>query len=323
MENANSQLAQNPVIKVIDLVPGATRELPSMPADGLTAEVFWRDYVLKHRPLIIRQGAGHWPAVGKWNRPGYLESIPSAAKVWLSRTFNPIQINVMLKRVQVGNIRDCVSEMRGSADDQTYSMTGIPVPAEWEGDLGAYGFIGAERFAKQPRNYMRRRMFIYKNAASDWHYHLTDETLTTQLSGKKRFSLFRLDASNWSACSGFLEANMHHLSCARELFPPRLALTKYEGVLEVGDVIYIPPFWWHGVDPEDAQVGVTLAHCFRTPWQRFGDARDPITQSMIASGPKPKFRFVPAMQFSPLMRGAVALSSLLRRIRKQEWYEPV
>jgi quercetin dioxygenase-like cupin family protein len=307
----------NPIIKVIDLVPGETRELPSVQAQDLTRETFWQDYVCKHRPLIIKQGAGHWPAIAKWEEPGYLESITSNARGWLSRTFNPLQIVVIKNVVQIKKVQDCIREMREAPLDQTYSMTGIPVPAEWKKDLGEHAFISADKFVKEPRTYNRQRMFVYKNASSDWHYHPTDETLTTQLSGRKRFSLFRLDASNWDDCNKILEANLHHLSCARQLFPARLSLVKYEAVLEPGDVAYIPPFWWHGVDPEDSTVGVTLASCFRTPWQRFGDWHDPITRAMTSKKPKEGYRA------SRIQKGMIAVSSLLRRVKGGAWHEEV
>ncbi|MFL9875928.1 cupin-like domain-containing protein [Paraburkholderia megapolitana] len=307
----------NPIIKVIDLVPGERRELPSIAAQDLTREVFWNDYVCRHRPLIIKEGAAHWPAVGKWQDPGYLESLPSDAKAWLSRTFNPLQIMVIKKVVQIKKVQDCVREMREAPADQTYSMTGIPVPKEWQQDLGEHAFISPDRFEKAPRTYNRQRMFIYRNAASDWHYHETDETLTTQLSGSKRFSMFRLTPENWEDCNSILEANLHHLSCAKQLFPPRLSLVKYEATLNPGDVAYIPPFWWHGVDPEDSVVGVTLANCFRTPWERFGDWRDPITRGMTSNKPKPGYRA------SPIQKSVIAFTSLMRRLKGTPWYEEV
>jgi len=308
----------NPIIKVIDLVPGEICELPSVQAKDLTQEIFWQDYVCKHLPLIIKQGASHWPAVSKWGEPGYLESIPSDAKGWLSPTFNPRQLTVLKKVVQIKKARDCIREMREAPDDHTYTMPGIPVYEEWKEDIGDYAFISRDKFAKPPRIYDRQRMLAYKNAATDWHYHPSDETLTTQLSGRKRFSLFRLDDSNWEECISIIESNLHHLSCAKQLFPPNLSLVKYEAVLDPGDVVYIPPFWWHGVDPEDSNVGVTLAECFRTPWQRLGDWHDPVTRRAIASK---KHR--EGFRASLMQKGMIAFSSMIRRFKGNAWYEEI
>ncbi len=310
--------ATNPIIKVIDLVPGEIRELPSVQAKDLTQEIFWQDYVCKHLPLVIKQGASHWPAVTKWGEPGYLESIPSDGKAWLSRTFNPRQLIVLKKVVQVKKVPECLREMREAPDHHTYSMPGIPVYKEWKKDIGDYAFISRDKFIKPPRDYDRQRMFAYRNAATDWHYHPTDETLATQLCGKKRFSLFRLDDSNWDDCANIIEPNLHHLNCAKLLFPPNLSLVKYEAILAPGDVAYIPPFWWHGVDPEDSALGVTLAHCFRTPWHRLGDWQDPITRLAIASK-KHKEGF----RASLLQKGIIAFSSMIRKFKGNAWHEEI
>lgn len=306
--------ASNDIIKVIDLIPGTVHPLDTIAAHRLNPDVFWHDYVCRHRPLLIKGGAASWPAVRLWGQAGYLESMAPEAEVALSRTYNPVPASsAIFNAMGRGPWRKCLEEMRLAPDDATYSIPAAPVPAAWEGDLGEYAFLapGADR---APFLYPRRRLFIYRNASTEWHYHPTDETLTTQLSGTKQVSLFRLTPHNRDSYQPIISANLHHLACARRFFPHDSALSKYEGTLEPGDVAYIPPYWWHGIDPADASLGVTLAHCFRTPLARFGHWRDPITREMF-----PQHLWQGVRQ-AAVVAAWTSLSTAWRVLRRERWH---
>lgn len=302
------------ITKVIDLVPGAVKSLPVLQADQLTPEVFWREHVCKHRPVIIKGGAAHWPAISKWPEPGYLESVPSAMKVQFTCTFNPMPANVLKHVTQQRGISDGLQEMRSAPEDGVYSMPAVRVPPEWDGDFGDYHFM-PKNLAKMPKNYPGKRLFIYRNASTEWHYHTMDETLTTQLVGTKQISLLRLDSSNWTDFKNVIESNLHHLSFGK-LFFPKNGPIKYEGVIDAGDIVYIPPFWWHGVDPHDSKVGATLAFCFRTPLERFGYWRDPATRSILPSRLREFHRTI-------LLSAKITLSSMIRSFKGTKWYEDI
>ena len=159
-------------------------------------------------------------------------------------------------------------------------------------------------------------MFTYKNASTEWHYHPTDETLTTQLVGAKRASIFRLTAENWESYAQPLEYNFHHMSGGKSFFPPEKPVTKYEIILEAGDAVYLPPFWWHGVDTADSRFGITLAHCFRTPLRRYGDWKEPATRKMVRD------MFTERKRKLPSVLSSIALSSLSRFFAGEAWMIP-
>jgi hypothetical protein len=179
--------------------------------------------------------------------------------------------------------------------------------------LGSYPFL-SEKVNRKPRLFRRQRLFIYKNASTEWHYHHTDETLTTQLLGAKHVSLFRLTLENWSLYTRAIQANLHHMACSAELFPCESTITKYECILEVGDAVYIPPFWWHGIDPVDATFGITLASCFRTPLRRLGDWQEPATRATLQD----LFTFG-RTAYIPLALAQIACSTLSRKLRREPW----
>jgi len=299
-----------PVIKVIDLIPGDVQPLTVIQSECLSEAQFWEQYVCRHTPVLIKGAVAAWPAVECWQRPGYLESLCGHETVTLLSTFNahpPISNPTHEQQPLLKSI----AAIRAASENQTLSVPGMAVPQKWLGDIGEYPFL--QKHDRPPLGYPRRRMFFYKNASTEWHYHQLDETLTCQLVGSKRISLFRLTRANWSTFAPLIKANYHHMRCAERFFATDTRLTKYEGIIESGDAIYIPPFWWHGVDSVDSSPGITLAHCFRSPLRRFGDWQDPVTRELVADALRfSKVRLVPLLTL-------IFLSSVIRTVRQEGW----
>lgn len=301
------------IVRVIDLVPGETRPLTTLEAGELDANRFWTEFVCRHRPVLIRGAAREWPAVQRWATPGYLEGLCADEIAGMSRTFNPLPGEAYFETaIRPKSLQRCIQEMRAAPDDATYSIPAQDMPRRWEQDLGRYPFLTAQ-LDRGPGSFPRQRLFIYKNAATDWHLHPTDETLTAQLVGSKRIALFRLSRANWRLYSQNIRANFHHMPCGREFFPRQSDLIKYEGQLDPGDTIYIPPFWWHGVDPIDAAFGVTLAHCFRTPLKRLGDLKEPVVWDYLRNT---------RVLGIPVVLSMVLLSTLRRKLAGEQWEWP-
>lgn len=298
------------VVRVIDLVPGTVHPMRTVKASTLTEDRFLEEFVNRHEPVLIKGALNEWPAFKAWQEPGYLESRCGGRQVRVSRTFNA---NPYLKTDREQRLLgDCIREMRGAPDASTYAVPSIACPPLWQQEMGNFTFFG-DRVDLKPRRYPRDRVFIYKNASTDWHYHDFDETLTSQWVGSKRISLFRLSGKNWSAYAQPLRGNFHHFSCAQEFFPRDKGLIKLEGVLEAGDSVYIPPFWWHGVDPADSNFGVTHAHCFRTPLRRLGHWDDPVTRIAINQARGSYRRLLPLL-------ANITASTVSRAIAKEQWW---
>lgn len=302
------------IVKVIDLIPGESLPLHSIDARSLSCEDFWDHFVSRHEPVILRGAAISWPAFKLWRKLEYIESVCGDGFVWLARSFNFLPseayYRVATKRKR---FRECVAEMQAAPDDLTFSIAGARLPESLKKDIGSYSFI-SKKHNKKPLVFKQDRLFLYKNASTDWHYHITDETITTQLKGAKDVALFRLDISNWAHYSQSIEANLHHLPGGNNLFPEAHNLQKYEGRLEPGDSLYIPPFWWHGVDPVESDWGVTLAHCFRTPLKRLADWCEPIVREEI------KDVFSKRKYLFPFLIALVSLSVISRKLANEPWY---
>lgn len=299
------------ITTVIDLVPGQVVPLAVIDASELTPERFRREYVHRHQPLLIRRAASGWPALAKWSAPGYLEARSGDMMAKVGRGLNPAHAETYVLTEQ--HLAGTLAAMRAAPADATYSIPAFAVPRPWEHDLGGYGFLDAA-LDRKPRMYPRNRLFVYRNASTEWHYHPFDETITTQLGGAKRISLFRLTGASWLPYSALIESGAHHAAGGRARLQAAPALVKLEGVLQAGDAVYIPPFWWHGIDPTDATMGFTLAHCFRSPVTRLAAWRDPITRRVLQGMLARRKAAV------PIALALIMYSTLRRKLAGESWY---
>jgi hypothetical protein len=296
---------KNIITKVIDLIPGNVTPLTEIDASELGYDTFWKDFVCTHTPVIIRGGVKHWPAFNLWGEKGYLESRCKNETTDVVRGFNSIpQASTSRKKLV-----ECLSELHNLNCDDVYSIQSLIVPDEWEKDLETYSFL-SKFFLKKTLWYPKKRLFIYKNTSTEWHYHPADETITSQLVGEKRVSLFRLTQENWELYNPYISTNVHHMPHGKSFFPEESNLVKFEGILEEGDSLYIPTFWWHGIDSINDKVGVTLAECFRTPVHRFGSWSEPILKELQKEIP---------MLVSLHLQLLIAQSTLSRKLKGEKW----
>lgn len=304
------------IVKVIDLVPGKREEILSVHASELSENDFWNGFVCKQKPVIIRDAAKGWSAIDRWKEDGYLESMCNKdQKIHIFRSFNPSTAKYFLANNSKKAIAECIEMVRNATETDVYSIPGYAIPKKWQDDLGKFSFLSDDR-DKQPRVYPRGRMFIYRNASTDWHCHPVDETLTTQILGDKKISMFRLRKENYNQYADPIEANFHHLFNVSDLFPQSPELTKYEGIIKTGDTIYIPPCWWHGIDPDDPFMGITVAHCFSSPLKRLASWKDPVTYKFLSNLTR-NWRGISTIPFVGLM---ISASDVVRFLEREEWY---
>jgi len=170
------------IIKVINLIPGIVKPLPCVLAKDLKADEFYKEFICKQKPLVIKGAALDWPAVQKLKNPNYLESFFGTQEINYFTEFNGLGNQIKIK------FDKYVELLRNSSKNavfQTLIHQWAPDNRLTE-DLGPFSFLEAKH-DRPTRMYAKKRIFIYKNAGTDFHYHPWDETLTVQLLSKKTF----------------------------------------------------------------------------------------------------------------------------------------
>lgn len=269
------------------------RPLESIDAGALSEAQFQRDYVMQNRPCVLRGAVRHWPACTKWATPGYLKercaNPPMSARTepmpqYIHAAHDAIR-DTLLKRFDDTHhqmaFHDFLDQAQaaprqlvlGSVDLSVHSPVG-PLHE----DLGDFPFL---KTLSASRMYPAHRAFIYRHSYTDWHYHATDEALMTQVVGTKEVLLLPPDQRTWDALwpvvcqTGFL------YGVDQQRFPLYGAIEPLRVVVEAGDALYIPTYWWHAVASIDNQFGVTVAATFKTPLHVNGNLRFPATRRFI------------------------------------------
>ena len=234
--------------------------------DSPTADLFHSDFVSCGKPVVINGALKRWEGSSRWNTD-YLKSVIGAAEVSVevsqSNFFpsihesGPAGIKRHRRRIGFSSYADTVSLGNRAADKYYLSdpslMDRFPSLAE---DIESPACL--DRKLKIKTNFW----FSSADTVTPLHYDLI-HNLFAQVRGRKRFTLFAPDQSPllypfppYSECSHFSRVNIRSPDFAR--FPKFQNARPTELTLAPGEMLYIPPFWWHQVHSVEAAISVSF-----------------------------------------------------------------
>lgn len=256
-------------------IPGMdnARAVEHIAVNDLTGSMFQRRFVDRNVPLLVKGALKEWPAYRKWRSVQYLSEIGQNADINFYRHLNYSNGNSMKRAAKKRPFAEALDEFHSGVDEVLF----MPVYLEkgefqkLKADINEFAFLPSPR---KPLYYPASRIFIYKGAGSGWHLHVVDETLMCQLAGQKRVAMIPSTDGNYE--------------CLKEVFysdallddPTRLqhlqgAIKPFVVDVDPGDALYIPPHWWHGVQPIEDSVGITMPSCWRSPLHKLSNLRYP------------------------------------------------
>lgn len=271
--------------------------LESIDADDLSPQRF-RQFVTRNLPCVVRGGAAHWPALQRWSRPDYLSERTGSQTV---NTYPHVNYQTV-ERHSIGKknmpFADAWARASSGAEETVAvawpisNASTFPAPEcvyeNLRDDIPGFAFL---REPPEPLYYPKWRGFLYNGAGTGWHYHCTDCTLMSQVKGRKLVGLLPPDRRTYKAVAGpFLsDAYFDDSSCVDGVE----GLSPLVATLEQGDSLFIPPYWWHGVEASEG-FGITVAFCWRPPLHVIGDLSLPairkLTNVAVKSWRKPIYR---------------------------------
>ena len=269
------------------IIPGIERPatVPVLTADTLKEDVFKNEWVAKNKPCLIRGAVKHWPAIEKWRHKDYWIAMCRnfEAKVYPHQNF------IGTGRQEAGLEKmlfyDAIERLFQNKD-HVFSMPGEQVHikeakkrfARVKEDLRGFSFLPS---APGPRYYKRIRLFIYRRAATNWHYHGVDETLMCQVNGAKRVALLSPGIPRPGYVTKFL---LREAYLNGEVLDRSLNLAPLITDVAEGDALYIPPYWHHAVVPKDGEIGFTVAFCWRSPLHILGNFSNYFVRNLYKQG---------------------------------------
>ena len=253
------------------IVPGIEKAstVAEIDATDLTEHVFKKDWVSKNRPILVKGAVKHWPAMKRWRDKNFwLSSFDNfKVDVFTHQNYNSPERQAEGKEEMM--FRDAIERLFQNRD-HIFSMPAKKITeknqfAKLEEDTPGFPFLPSP---EKPRIIPQRRLFIYRRAATAWHYHDIDETLMCQVKGSKKTAIFPPWVPQIEYLSKFFADELH---LQGEALDKSLDLKPAIVDVNEGDALYIPPYWHHGVVPNDGELGFTLAYCWPSPVHILGN----------------------------------------------------
>ncbi|RKP10009.1 hypothetical protein THASP1DRAFT_7923, partial [Thamnocephalis sphaerospora] len=229
---------------------------------GLTVEAFLREYERPNRPVVLADGARHWPAMQAWTRDALLDHYGDVR-------FRAERVDIRLKDYWRYAERQCDESPlylfdRGFTERCPKMRDEFEVPPYFREDL--FSLLGAEARPDY-------RWLIVGPARSGSTFH-KDPNATSAwnaiVSGAKKWILFppetlppgvfaNEDESEVTAPVSVMEWFHHYYGAARRMAQPPL-----ECVCRAGEVMFVPRGWWHCVINLEYTVAVTQNYVSRS-----------------------------------------------------------
>ena len=248
---------------------GELGDIPRVPADTISVEEFQSVYVEGNIPVVLEGFARDWPAVRKWS-PEYFKEQFGHQSV-RARADSRSVTDFTLEDTSLADlIDDICAGGKMSANGWEDFFNNNPQLRE---DLGIAN-MGDYLVHKKNRKGIKGRilgrilstqMFMQnQTCCTGWHC-ASGVNLFANIYGRKRWLMAAPRHMIWMYPVIHRDLHVHlshvdhrktHAELAAEGYELYQYVPKYTTVLEPGDVIYVPLWWWHAVDNESVAIGV-------------------------------------------------------------------
>lgn len=233
-------------------------------------QTFHDDIYPKRKPVILR-GLDVGPCLEKWKSLEYLVEKggkkPTKIHVSTSPQMDFINKNFVYRSLPFGEyVQRAAEELHDEfflSEDEKYYLRALgDDPRKDVADIHVQ-FPELAKDIKFPELFDKDKLFssVFRIASKGlqlWtHYDIMDNILI-QVSGKKRVVLFSPSDADKMYLNGDKSEVLDIDNVDIEKFPRFLEAVRYEGVLEPGDILFIPAMWFHNVISLDFGIAVNV-----------------------------------------------------------------
>jgi hypothetical protein len=231
------------------------------------------------RPFVMRNSVvSRWPALAKWTPEYFRTSVPAWRNVTrakrLKRCFINFEPNTPLERVTPWDFWENEEsrqefpmpisdwfERASHPEDGTQWFLADQLPEELHGDVSP-----RHQLKLRDQTWVYFGIWMGEGGATTAAHWDMDSNLYVQFYGRKRFLLF--SPSDYKLWKSYPRASPNHKQVQMEQANPsryayrltpnasRLPIA-YEAILEPGDLLYIPAYWYHHVEAMISPAGTS------------------------------------------------------------------
>jgi hypothetical protein len=247
--------------------------IPRIDAAQLGQADFDRDYFRGNRPLVVRGAVDHWPAFRRWS-PAYFESLfgDRTVPVDYSRdgfmTYTTLGKEKTTQRAELP-FREASARIADPQPGQSRCyLRNVSLPhlfPELLEDFEPPALVG-----DPARITMNHFWYGAAGCVSALHIDWTSNFMV-QVQGRKRFTVFAPSDTPYLYPAGdaapsletdWIDLREHSLIDIEhpdwERFPEFRLARPYVADLEPGDMLWLPPNWWHEVRTLDLSISVNF-----------------------------------------------------------------
>lgn len=243
-----------------------SKKIPSITAPNFSD--FVKGYYSQHRPVILKKGIEHWPALHKWS-PQYFASKfgHHLVEVQMNRNLDEQFERHSPSLKQKMKMSEFVSKVMSVDASNDFYMTANNASnshqmlQELFSDIENFADGYCDLALKDDRSFL---WFGPKGTFTPLHHDLTNNMLV-QIYGSKKVTLIpalqvpHLYNDHW-VFSELSDTNKIDF----EKYPLTKSITPVECILNAGEALFIPIGWWHSVESLDVSISISFTH-FNAP----------------------------------------------------------
>jgi hypothetical protein len=212
----------------------------------LKADEFVEEYLRKNKPVVLKNAAPYWRE--RWTPEGLKERFGTREIV--GETGEKFVNDKTSKTMPLADLVDIV--LSNSLEFRVRSMSFLSQVPELQNEFQEHSqFESYLRGAGTPK----RAFWIVPSGNNTLLHHDTFyDNLNVQIFGRKQFILMPPSAYKSLYVHMFSESPLDPRQAPHDEYPRFAGVDLSEAVIEPGDVIFIPQFWWHFV----ASLGICI-----------------------------------------------------------------
>ena len=232
-------------------------------------EVFIRDYYSKHKPVVLRKGIDHWPALKKWSPQYFADTLGDAQiQVQFDRESDDLFERNSDKYRKSMLMSEFVDMIENDGDSNNYYMTANNTQQNVEAIKSAFEDIGD--FGDGYRNLLEADSAFStyfwmgpKGTFTPLHHDLTNNMLV-QVYGSKKVTLIPAWQVPWIYNDLHVYSEVAFPKYDLKTHPLMQHITPVEVTIDAGNALFIPIAWWHCVDGLDKSISISFTN-FNAP----------------------------------------------------------
>ncbi len=235
----------------------AGKILPMARIENLSKKEFLTRYYDKSQPVVFKEAAKNWPCCKKWSLDFFEKEYSNTDALMVE--VEGLTGHTVNKKFDIMTIGDLIKDIRNDGDKY---LRFSPIVNNYPALKSDVDFSWLESFVTPPAFGKAHYLFIGgKNSVTHLH---SDQpcNLYVQISGRKKWTLMSMQDSALVypqvTKTAYFKTEVDFRSPDFDRYPLLKKVNRYEVVLNPGDVLYVPPHFWHYIENLDDTISLAF-----------------------------------------------------------------